>query len=223
MCRPSAIEELVLRPVERRADVRAAVHVDVDRVAAAHGEDAKLRGGAAEREAARRAVRNLVDATERGADRLGHSAERLLDRRDEGRIVGRRGRREARLHPAVAADDELAEVPLDVAGSLGRRVFRAEPRVERVSRRSVDVDLRVAAGSSRRSGPCRTPARRRRCRAPGPRTGCTENPALRDRARGRSRRASRGRRIAASSRTSTRRSRRRRPCPRSRAATSPRR
>src|SRR5262245_49324916 len=88
-----AVHELVGRPVERRPDVRAAVHVRADGAAAPDHEDADAR--AADREAASLAVRDLVDTAERRALRLGHAVSRAR-LRSPGRALDPTARSAAR-------------------------------------------------------------------------------------------------------------------------------
>src|SRR5690606_16339265 len=70
------------------------------------------------------------------------SGERALDRLLD---LGRRrlgGRVEARDDVALLVDDELREVPLDVARRLGTDLLLGQPGVERGARVTVHVDLR---------------------------------------------------------------------------------
>src|SRR5690606_18999681 len=53
----------------------------------------------------------------------------------------RTGRRVTLDHPAVAADEELGEVPLDRFGAEDARLRGLEPRVERMRSGTVHVDL----------------------------------------------------------------------------------
>src|SRR5262245_55582617 len=86
-------------------------------------------------------------AEPRAAGRSRRRRPRLLGERLADRVADLGARRldarvEARPHAAVLPDQELGEVPLDVAGAVGLRLLAREPGVERRAIGAVHLDLR---------------------------------------------------------------------------------
>ena len=128
------------------------------------------------------------------------------------------GRNRATTSP-LGRDEELLEVPLDVAGVALRVGLGGQLVVDGVAPVAVDVDLLEQREGHAVGGASRTWRSPRACPAPGRRTGCTGSRPRRSRGRRTPRGSSRAARTAGSARTSRRRSPPAWPCPRSRRAT----